>query len=120
MAAKKRVPTFKPAKPEESVEAASEEKNSEETEAATDQKPKLSPAEAKALFVWYDTVLTQRRELEELVRQKAYECSAAVKDIAAKLGRGPFEWKGGRYTVVIRADSAFLKAEGNRDVLKIE
>jgi hypothetical protein len=62
----------------------------------------LSMAEKRALFEAYDKAeqecVAAQRSLEEAEMNRA----GFVRDIALKMGNGPFEWKGRRLTPVCR------------------
>jgi hypothetical protein len=88
-------------------------------EGTEEQTDTLTPEQAKDLFTRYDMTTGQCRELEELVKQKSYECSELVKEISEKLGRGPFEWKGSRLLVMRRGETFFFRTEGSKEVRKI-
>jgi hypothetical protein len=79
----------------------------------------LTAEEKKQLFAAYATLvgeeLQKEKELEDIRVQK----SMAVAEIAARIGRGPFEWQGEVVTVAKRNETFYFRSRGKTEVEKI-
>lgn len=96
----------------------------EETDETPESEPdmtkeKPSMTQVKALFETYAEALAQveiaKGSLEEAMRDK----SQSIEDIFETVGKGPFDYKGNKLTIMKRGETYFFKGEGTAPVMKI-